>query len=177
MRSCSEKRFRFIGFKNVIQSERGHFGSFGVVKLSQNHPVYFQLQFICRVLVANVFLESLFDTEEDSAGLECDTEQVGCELNCINRFTPLNHTRIWEAELFMVVFTNLSFSAFRVFNEYQYNKFREDRNAEIGESEEKVPILNEHMKNCHVAWHLRALIPGAYREIEKKSIFRVGIDA
>ena len=89
-----------------------------------------------------MFLESLFDTEEDSAGLECDTKQVGCELNCINRFTPLNHTRIWEAELFMVVFTNLSFTAFRVFNEYQYNKFRGD--AEIGESEEKL-IENEKM--------------------------------
>lgn len=78
----------------------------------------------------------------------------------------------------MVVFTNLSFSAFRVFNEYQYNKFREDRNAEIGESEEKVPILKEPMKNCHVAWawawHLRALIPGAYRKIEKKNDFQGG---
>ena len=79
---------------------------------------YIQVQVLCRVLVCSVFLDDLFK----SSSLQCDSKQVGCEQNCINRFAPLNHKKIWELELFMVMLAIVIFLAFNLWNEHVINR-------------------------------------------------------
>jgi len=81
---------------------------------------YIQIQILCRVLVCSVFLDDLFGDPE----LTCDTKQVGCEQNCINRFAPINHQKLWEFELFLILCCLILFSAFAMFNRYAYRKWQ-----------------------------------------------------
>lgn len=81
---------------------------------------YIQVQILCRVLVCSVFLDDLFK----SSSLECDTKQVGCQQNCINRFAPLNHKKVWELELFTVMLAITVFLGFSLFNDYRYNRIK-----------------------------------------------------
>lgn len=78
--------------------------------------LYIQMIFLCRVVVLTMIIDDIFDGPE----LECDTNQVGCTLNCINRFSPINHQRIWEMELFLILITCTIFSVFHYFNKQQY---------------------------------------------------------
>jgi len=80
---------------------------------------YIQVQILCRVVVTNVFLDDLFGEVK----LKCDTKQVGCEQNCINRFSPINHQKIWEFEFFLVLLCLSVFSVFAAFNKFAYKKW------------------------------------------------------
>ena len=79
---------------------------------------YMQVQMLCRLLVVTTFLDDLFEKEE----LVCDTKQVGCEQNCINRYAPLNHQKIWQFEFFLVMLCLTVFSLFASFNKYRKAK-------------------------------------------------------
>lgn len=92
---------------------------------------YIQVQVLCRVLVCSVFLDDLFK----SSSLECETKQVGCQQNCINRFAPLNHKKIWELELFTVMLAIVVFLAFSLYNDYTVNKLKKKRDR-LHESDE-----------------------------------------
>ena len=85
----------------------GYFNGFG--------KFYIQVQFLCRLIVVEVFLDDLFDTPS----LTCDTEQIGCEQNCINRFSPIYHQKLWELEFFLVLLCLAVFSLFAMFNRYR----------------------------------------------------------
>lgn len=80
--------------------------------------LHFQIQIICRVIVCGVFLDDLFDVPE----LECDTSQVGCTAMCTNRFAPVNHKRIWEMELFMILCCIAVFTVFHFANQSMYRQ-------------------------------------------------------
>lgn len=82
--------------------------------------LYLQVIFLCRVVIPTMVLDSMFD----DTPLTCDTNQVGCEQNCINRFTPINHQRVWEMELFMVMFSTIIFTAFKMLNTRYERKYK-----------------------------------------------------
>jgi len=101
---------------------------------------YLQFQILCRVLVTSVFLDDLFE----GAALECDTGQPGCEQNCINRFAPVNHKKVWEIEIFYVLFTVAVFLMFSYMNDHAYKKFmrREEKKRRLAEKQ------NLHVTNA-----------------------------
>jgi len=88
---------------------------------------YIQVQVLCRVLVCSVFLDDLFKT----SSLECDSKQVGCQQNCINRFAPLNHKKIWELELFMVMLSIVVFLAFSIYNDHKVAGIEKKKNSAV----------------------------------------------
>lgn len=94
---------------------------------------YIQVQVLCRVLVCSVFLDDLFK----SSALECETKQVGCTQNCVNRFAPLNHKKIWELELFMVMLAIVIFLAFNLYNEHVINKARKKTDREFSKNDDE----------------------------------------
>ena len=79
---------------------------------------YIIVQLLCRVLIPQFVLDDLFGDPL----LKCDTKQVACEQNCINRFTPINHQRLWEAELLMGIVSLLIFSIFSFCHRITKNK-------------------------------------------------------
>jgi len=97
--------------------------------------LYIQFQLLCRVFVCTVFLDDLFDAEE----LECDTQQTGCQQNCVNRYAPLNHKKIWEMEMFMFLFCSSVFLAFSYLNEHAYRRFEEKKKASTNK-----PLDSQH---------------------------------
>lgn len=106
---------------------------FGQIKNYFN-PVgrfYIQFQILCRVLVCTVFLDDLFE----GADLECETDQPGCTQNCINRFAPVNHKKIWEAEMFVIMFATSMFTLFTYINRHQYQKFKDRVDKQGGKLE------------------------------------------
>lgn len=80
--------------------------------------LYLQIQFLCRVVIPTMVLGDMFAGD----GLMCDTQQIGCEQNCVNRFTPINHQRVWEMELFMILFSVTIFTVFHMINRLQFKK-------------------------------------------------------
>ena len=106
---------------------------------------YIQVQILCRVLVCSVFLDDLFK----SSSLECDTKQVGCQQNCINRFAPLNHKKVWELELFTVMLAITVFLGFSLFNEYRYNRIKKEAKRDNW-SPEKVRITMSRSYNMRM---------------------------
>ena len=76
------------------------------------------LKIIC-LLVVSVFLDDLFE----GADLECDTEQPGCQQNCINRFAIVNHKKVWELEMFVIMFTTTLFTAFQYMNDKMQQRY------------------------------------------------------
>lgn len=91
---------------------------------------YIQVQILCRLLVVNVFLDDLFGGPD----LTCDTKQVGCQQNCINRFAPINHQKLWEFEFFLVMLCLVFFSLFAMFNKYAYKKWLADMKKQDSDS-------------------------------------------
>lgn len=84
---------------------------------------YVQIIFLARVLVTEVFLDDLFELEEDSHNeLECETDNAGCELSCINRFSPINHLQLWQFELFCGMMCTCFFMAVNLLNQHIYDK-------------------------------------------------------
>ena len=88
--------------------------------------LYIIVQFLCRVMIPQFVLDKMFSDPV----LVCDTRQIGCEQNCINRFTPINHQRIWEVELLMIIVSLIVFWLFstihrevKKINRKKYNKF------------------------------------------------------
>lgn len=81
---------------------------------------YIKIQIICRVLVIIVFLDDLFEVEEDGSGdqLTCETDQIGCNTVCVNRFMPISMYQIWCFELFMVLMCISVFSGVNLYNKY-----------------------------------------------------------
>lgn len=89
--------------------------------LSYFNPIgrlYIQIQILCRVLVVQVFLDDLFG----DTSLTCETQQIGCELNCVNRFAPITHQQLWSFELFMVLLSSTIFVSFNRLNEHMFHK-------------------------------------------------------
>lgn len=70
--------------------------------------LYIVVQLICRVLIPQFVLDDMFGEPL----LTCDTQQTACEQNCINRFTPINHQRLWEGQLLMGIVSLMIFSFF-----------------------------------------------------------------
>jgi len=86
--------------------------------------LYIQVQLLCRVLVCGVFLDDLFGKVE----LKCDTNQLGCNQNCINRYAPVTHNKLWQAELFLVMISTTLFSAFSLFHNYAVREYSKKLN-------------------------------------------------
>jgi len=107
---------------------------------------YIQVQVLCRVLVCSVFLDDLFK----SSSLQCDSKQVGCEQNCINRFAPLNHKKIWELELFMVMLAIVIFLAFNLWNEHVINrekKKNDRRQQKLDQEQMKQSLMRKSFRS------------------------------
>ena len=81
---------------------------------------YIQWITLCRTLVIVVFLDDLFKT---MPSLECDTKQVGCQMQCQNRFAPISHMQLWRLENFISMFTIFIFIAFNVIQNIAYQKY------------------------------------------------------
>jgi len=86
---------------------------------------YIQFQILCRVLVCSVFLDDLFE----GADLECDTEQPGCQQNCVNRFAVVNHKKLWELEMFVIMFTTTLFTAFTYMNKKVEERYKKKKDG------------------------------------------------
>jgi len=84
---------------------------------------YIKVVIFLRVLVTEVFLDDLFSYEEDKQyELECDTSNVGCQLSCINRFSPINHLQLWQFELFCSMIATTFFMGTNLLNQHIYEK-------------------------------------------------------
>lgn len=101
----------FSKMKDIFDKIKSYFNLFG--------KFYIQFQILCRVLVVSVFLDDLFE----GADLECDTEQPGCQQNCVNRFAVVNHKKIWELEMFVIMFTTTLFTVFQFMNEKMQQRY------------------------------------------------------
>lgn len=80
---------------------------------------YLKFQLLCRVLVVEIFLDDLFDEPE----LTCETDQIGCELTCINRFAPISHMQLWQFELMTIFFGLFVFIIFNFWNQSIHKKY------------------------------------------------------
>ena len=102
----------------------GHLKSLKELFYDYFNPIgrlHLQIQFLCRVVIPGMVLDSLFD----DTPLTCDTNQVGCEQNCINRFTPINHQRVWEMQLFMNLGSVVVFTLFQLIQRGAFRKHQE----------------------------------------------------
>lgn len=70
--------------------------------------LYLKYQLIFRVLFVNILLNDIFGGEK----LICDTNQVGCNEMCVNRFAPITFKKLWELELWMVLIVTGVFIVF-----------------------------------------------------------------
>ena len=66
--------------------------------------------FIVRV----VFMELLLGDVFDETDLICDTEQVGCERTCQNRFDTMTFKKLWEAEFYLCAVVTSIFVVFEL---------------------------------------------------------------
>lgn len=88
-------------------------------------PFCLIFRFILCVLVCSVFLDDLFE----GADLECDTEQPGCQQNCVNRFAVVNHKKLWELEMFVIMFTTTLFTAFTYMNKKVEERYKKKKDG------------------------------------------------
>lgn len=89
---------------------------------------YITVQFLCRILIPQFVLDKMFSEPV----LVCDTRQLGCEQNCINRFTPMNHQRIWEVELLMIILSLMVFWGFSFVHRELKKRDRKEINRLFG---------------------------------------------
>lgn len=102
----------FNEFAEQYKKVNSHFNPIG--------KCYLKFMLLCRVLVVGVFLDDLFDEPE----LTCETDQVGCETTCVNRFAPISHLQVWQAELMVVFLSIFVFLAFNIMNQKAFNSYK-----------------------------------------------------
>lgn len=73
---------------------------------------YLQYQLIFRVMFVNILLSDIFGGWK----LICDTQQVGCQEMCINRFAPISFKKLWELELWFVLIVECIYIIFMYLN-------------------------------------------------------------
>lgn len=79
--------------------------------------IYLQFQFLFRFLIYNLLLTDIFNSDD----LICDTNQVGCQRTCINRFTPITWKKLWEFELWGIIFFVVLFTLLKQANDEIYS--------------------------------------------------------
>ena len=80
---------------------------------------YLKFQLIFRVLFVNILLSDLFSLPQ----LKCDTQQIGCESMCINRFAPITFIKLWQLELWYILFVSGLFVIFAYGNKKVHQQF------------------------------------------------------
>jgi len=76
--------------------------------------------FLIRWIVCEAFIEDKFG----SGDLTCDTSQVGCQQNCVNRFAPVTQAKLWSFQFMLEMVAVFIFVLASYYNEYRYNKHK-----------------------------------------------------
>jgi len=98
---------------------------------------YIQVQLLCRIIITEVFLDDLF---KDQPSLKCDSKQPACEQNCINRYSPINHNKLWQFELFLVLLCCTLFSALCLFHDHNVKKHIKKKDGESKKNDDAPSI-------------------------------------
>lgn len=112
--------------------------------------------FIIRWVVCESFIEDKFD----GGDLKCDTSQVGCEQNCVNRFAPVTQQKLWHFQFMIEIVAIFIFVVASYYNEFRYNAHkakREKMNMGVNPSKYYVKtrygkevILTSMMRNTYI---------------------------
>jgi len=86
------------------------------VKTLKKYYNFWGKAYMVWIIVARVLLcEQILNGLGDDDGLVCDTQQVGCNSMCVNRFSPvLSHDKLWELQLLFTCFCVTIFTLFVV---------------------------------------------------------------
>jgi len=122
-------------FNAFLEKCMSYFNPFG--------ELYIKIIILCRVLVVEVFLDDLFEFDDDNY-LSCETDQVGCEISCINRFMPINHLQLWQFELFCAMMATCVFLAVNLINNHVYQK-RKKKDKSLSMFVEKEGVVHSKL--------------------------------
>ena len=81
---------------------------------------YLKFVLIFRLLLVNVFVMDIFK----NSNITCETKQIGCELSCKNRFSPIDHAQLWNFELLTTSLALMVFVAVNLLNQNAYESLK-----------------------------------------------------
>lgn len=120
---------------------------------------YLQFQFIFRVIFVPVVLGDIFKL---GPSLVCDTSQVGCKDMCMNRFAPITIEKLWQLELYYILFCTLIFIGFRFVNDRMWKHYNKHPEAYGGISRDILQLRTKTHRNKNETMAYSRLITLGY---------------
>ena len=124
-----EKRI-VTGIKQRFKEIEAFFNPFGQ---------YFLKYLLIKYLLLTTFLDDIFEIEPE---LQCETDNIGCELSCRNRYAPISHIQLWYFEFFFVLLSLTMFVGINVLNRQAHLNFEKKKKQNESlriKTEEQIP--------------------------------------
>ena len=120
-------------------------------KFNKSLEIYFNpigRLYIKYVAIARFLFFSTFLGDIGGGGdkLACDTKQIGCTVVCNNRYTPVNHHKIWAFEMFTVALINSIFYFLNYLNRKSFESYKKKLEAQSGAQNAEQNALLQPLK-------------------------------